>query len=99
MKDIDKNILENLTLQCKIELLDDEVEGFLQDLTRILDYAHLLDGVDTENVEPCYNVLPEMKNVFRKDIEKPTMTKEELMQNAPDQIGGMVKIPKLFKEA
>jgi aspartyl-tRNA(Asn)/glutamyl-tRNA(Gln) amidotransferase subunit C len=98
MKDIDKNILENLTLQCKIELPEEEKEGFLNDLARILEYSHLLDQVDTEHVEPCYHVLPEMQNVFRKDEVIETMTKEELLQNASDHIGGMIKVPKLFQE-
>ncbi|NGX30781.1 MAG: Aspartyl/glutamyl-tRNA(Asn/Gln) amidotransferase subunit C [Chlamydiae bacterium] len=98
MKDIDKEILESLTSQCKIQLPEEELSGFLKDLEEILAYAHMLDRIDIEDVDPCYHVLPDMKNVFRKDEANNNLTRDEFLQNAPEQIGGMIKIPKIFQE-
>jgi len=38
------------------------------------------------------------KNVFREDIVKNTLEREKLLENAPDKIGGMIKVPSILNK-
>ena len=50
----------------KLELTDAEVEKYQKDLSAILDYAEQLQEVDTDNVEPLYQVTG-LEHVVRQD--------------------------------
>ena len=38
-----------------------------------------------------------LKNRMREDEVKEVLSREEFLANAPDQIGGMIRIPPLMK--
>jgi aspartyl-tRNA(Asn)/glutamyl-tRNA(Gln) amidotransferase subunit C len=48
----------------RLRLSDDEVERFQGELSKILDYVEQLDQVDTQALEPTYQVTG-LKNVMR----------------------------------
>ena len=50
----------------KLKLTDAEVDQFAQQLSAILDYAEILQQVDTSHVPPTPYVLP-LQNVMRDD--------------------------------
>lgn len=82
--------LSNLTLD------DQEVEGLRQDLDNIVEYISQLDELDTENIEPTYQVF-EMENVWREDEILPQdANREELIALAPESRQDMIKVPKVL---
>lgn len=95
MDDIDLKTLEQISHLVKIDIPEEKREGMLTDLEKILDYAHMLDAADLEGVAPCYHVLEGMQCPQREDVVNETFTAEDLLRNAPEQTGGMVKIPPL----
>lgn len=66
----------------RIELSNEEVEKFQQDLSSVLDYVDALKEVDTDGLEIVSSVTG-LENVSRADIAKPIDYQEEIMANAP----------------
>jgi aspartyl-tRNA(Asn)/glutamyl-tRNA(Gln) amidotransferase subunit C len=98
MSNFDKSSLENLEKLCRIKCTEDENVEILKDLKKILDYIEELEEVDTEGVKPCNSVLGKIaQNVFREDEIGQTLSREEFLENAPDKIGGMIRVPAIFK--
>lgn len=98
MQDIDISILDSLLETARIELSEQEKLELLPDLEKVIDYAHLLDQLDLEGVDPCYNVIPDIVNIMREDVVENTLTPEDLLHNAPSQISGMIKVPTVVEE-
>lgn len=63
--------------------LDAEAKGKMQgELQQIIAYMDILNGLDTENVEPMSHVFP-VKNVLREDEVHPSTPRSALLANAP----------------
>lgn len=92
---------ESLTLLKHLARLDctpEEEEDLLSSLTRVLDYVNLLNEVETEGVPPCRFVLRGMlQNKMRRDEVGELLPREAFLANAPDQIGGMIRVPPVLK--
>ena len=79
----------------RLDVTDEEATKYTQQLSSILSYIEQLNQLDTKNVEPLSHVL-DMKNVFRKDEVKPSLTQAEVLSNAPDPQSGHFKVPKIM---
>jgi len=100
MTNLDQDTLENLKKLCRIECTPAEQQDLLHSIKRILDYIEQLNEVDTEGVLPCNHVLQMMlKNITRPDEVKECLSREVFLANAPDQIGGMIRVPSILKES
>jgi aspartyl-tRNA(Asn)/glutamyl-tRNA(Gln) amidotransferase subunit C len=98
MDNIDKSTLASIARLSKLEIPQDQEGPMLGDLAKILDYAHMLDTIDTQDVPPCYHVLQDMTCPERSDATTEEDFKPaDLLSNAPEQTGGMVKIPPLME--
>ena len=67
----------------KLDLTDEEIERMTEQLSAILDYAERLNQLDTDAIPPTSGVIPN-QNVMRPDIVTPSLTREQVLQNAPD---------------
>ncbi len=81
----------------RLEFKEEEIEKFRGDLNNILSFIEKLQEVDTEGVEPMYQV-NNLSNVLRKDEIKESLTKEEALKNAPQKDDGMFIVPKVVGE-
>ncbi len=97
MASFDRNTIKKLTKLSRIQCSEDEEAQLLLDLQKILSYVELMNEVDTENVRPCNHVLEEMFNVERDDAVGEVMPREIFLANAPDKIGGMIRVPTIMK--
>ena len=97
MSYLDKQTIEKLTQLNRIHCSEEDQANLLADLKKILDYADALQELDTSNVEPCNNVVKGMVNCFRDDEIGETRCHKTLIDNAPDKIGGMIRIPTVIK--
>ncbi|GAB4231271.1 MAG: Asp-tRNA(Asn)/Glu-tRNA(Gln) amidotransferase subunit GatC [Chlamydiales bacterium] len=98
MGELNRNTIHYLTELCRIGCPEEEEEELLADLNSIFGYIDLLQELDTENVEPCAHVIEGMVNVMREDHVGETLSRKEFLENAPDQIGGMIKVPTVVKK-
>jgi aspartyl-tRNA(Asn)/glutamyl-tRNA(Gln) amidotransferase subunit C len=67
----------------KLELTDQEIERMTRQLSAILEYAERLNQLDTGAIAPTASVIPN-QNVMRPDIVTPSLTRDQVLQNAPD---------------
>lgn len=77
-------------------LSEEEIDKLGGDLKGIIKYISQLDELDTENVEPTYQVF-EMENVWRADEILPQdATREELLALTKEEKDNQVKVPKVL---
>ena len=79
-----------------LSLTDDEVESLGKDLQGIIKYISQLDELDTENVEPTYQVF-EMENVWRDDeVVDQGVSREELLALSEKSRDNQIEVPKVL---
>lgn len=96
---LDKKMIHKLVQLSRINTSEDEEEKLLKDLSSILAYVEQLNEVNTDNVPPCNSVHDDIGNVMREDVVKTIMPREQFLMNAPDQIGGMIRVPPVLKKS
>ncbi len=79
----------------RLEVTDQEVAKYTQQLANILEYVEQLNKLDTSNVEPLTHPL-DVKNVFREDVVTPSLTQHEVLSNGPEVQSGHFKVPKIM---
>lgn len=67
----------------KLKLTEEEMERMTRQLSEILDYAARLNELDTAAIAPTASVIPN-QNVMRPDAVTPSLTREQVLANAPD---------------
>ena len=79
-----------------LRLTPEEEEKFSEQLSKILGYIEELNAVNTDSVEPTFNVVSK-ENVLREDIEEVGLTQEEALLNAPVKKEGFFVSKGVFK--
>jgi aspartyl-tRNA(Asn)/glutamyl-tRNA(Gln) amidotransferase subunit C len=75
----------------RLSLSDTEIALFQEQLSEVLDYAERLQTVDTDAIPPTATVLP-VRNVMRDDEPCPSMTREDILANAPEDQDGCFRV-------
>lgn len=75
----------------KLGLTDEEMDQFGEQLSAILEYAEKIQELDTEAIPPTASVL-DVQNVMRDDEVRPSMSREDVLANAPDAEAGQFKV-------
>lgn len=78
----------------RLELSEQEVEKFSTQLGNILKYVEQMNEIDTTDVKPMAHPF-DIVNVMREDEVYYENTKEELLQNAPEEEDGFFRVPKI----
>ena len=63
----------------------------------ILDHIDLLKEVDVSDIAPTAQVT-DLFNVMREDAVRPSLPREDVLANAPDQRDGMFRVKAIFEE-
>jgi len=96
MNNISADEIKRLATMSALTLSDDEASSLESELNEILGYIKQLDEVDTENVEPTYQVTG-LENVTRKDeIIDYNVSNEDLLKNAPMLQNNQIVVPKVL---
>lgn len=98
MSDLSKESVLSLSKLCRIELSDDELQEILRDVNRVLDYVEQLQEVDVSNLSPYSHVDEQGIDSLRDDIVGEQLSRETFLNNAPDHVGGMVRVPPVIKQ-
>lgn len=97
MAEIERKDVEYVAELARLALNESEKELFQSQLGQILEYADVLADVDTEGVEPMAHAVP-VHNVLRGDRARPSLSKEKVLKNAPDEQDGFFKVPRILEE-
>jgi aspartyl-tRNA(Asn)/glutamyl-tRNA(Gln) amidotransferase subunit C len=76
----------------RLELTNDEIERYQQQLSSILEYADRLKTLDTGNIPPTSSVLP-ARSRFREDIPADSLAPAEVIKNASRSEKDQFKVP------
>ncbi|MCS7215463.1 MAG: Asp-tRNA(Asn)/Glu-tRNA(Gln) amidotransferase subunit GatC [Thermodesulfovibrio sp.] len=92
---ISKDQVKHIAMLSRLELNEEEIEIYQDQLSRILEYVEKLNEIDTTSVEPTSHVI-EIKNVFREDQVKDSISREYALKNAPDSTDKFFRVPKII---
>ena len=94
--DIKREGIKHLAELSEFSMSDAEIDSLQGDLQGIIGYISQLDELDTENVEPTYQVF-EMENVWREDEILPQEAdREALLALTKETKDNQIKVPKVL---
>lgn len=76
----------------RLQLNQEEIELYREQLSAILEYAGRLQSVDTDRVSPTSSVLV-LKSILRRDEARQGLSQEDLLRNAPLVDQGRFRVP------
>lgn len=96
MSSLSKQDVQRIADLARLELSSEELDLFTRQLGDILSYVEQIRALDTTGVEPTSQVLN--RPVDRDDVPGPTLTRPQLLGNAPDASteAGLFKVPRVI---
>jgi len=76
----------------RLELSDDQVERFREQISAILEAVGKVSELDLSGVPPTSHPL-DLVNVLADDDPAPCLSREDALANAPDPEGGFFGVP------
>jgi aspartyl-tRNA(Asn)/glutamyl-tRNA(Gln) amidotransferase subunit C len=91
-----KHDVQRIAELARLALTDDEVDLFTRQLGDILAYVEQIRTLDTTGVAPTSQVLN--RPVERDDAAQPSLSRQDLLRNAPDAApeAGLFKVPRVI---
>ena len=96
MAEVSKEELLHIAKLADLNLKDEEVDKYLDNLKEILNFANVVNNANVDGLDITIGA-NEKKNVFRKDEVVVFEDNEALLANAPEQERNMIKIPKVIQ--
>lgn len=94
--EVNADTVQHLANLSNIALSQEENERLQRDLSNIINYISQLDELDTEGVEPTYQVF-EMENIWRPDEILPQEAgREQLLALTVAEQDHQIKVPKVL---
>ena len=84
---------------CRLEIPEDNIEKYSNQLEGILEYIAQLERIDTLNVPPTTRAV-EVVNVFREDtiVSSSSDVRDQILDLAPQREGEFFRVPKILSE-
>jgi aspartyl-tRNA(Asn)/glutamyl-tRNA(Gln) amidotransferase subunit C len=89
---IDREQVLHVAKLARLSLTDQELERMSRELSGILDHVERISELDLEGVEPTSHVI-ELENVLRPDEPRPSWSRDEVLEQAPDPADGAFRVP------
>lgn len=94
--EVNQDTISHLAQLSNFALTDDESQRLVKDIKEIVNYISQLDELDTDGVEPTYQVF-EMENIWREDEILPQEAdREALLSLAKEVKDNQIKVPKVL---
>lgn len=88
--------VEHVANLARLGLTPEEKEQYREQLSAILEYAAMLNELDTAAIPPTASVLP-LRNVMAPDEPEPPMPREDALANAPRQEAGQFRVKAILE--
>ncbi len=89
--------VEHVAELARLALSEDEIVSLTDELGAIVDYAAQVSALDTHDVAPTAHPLP-VVNVFRPDVVRPSLPRDEVLAAAPVAQGDRFRVPRILGE-
>lgn len=94
---LNKGQVKHVSKLANLSLSEAQEEQYQEQLSKILDYIEKLNEVETEFIEPTFNVL-ELNTIERPDETLSDLSQEEALSNAQKKENGMFATKGVFEE-
>jgi aspartyl-tRNA(Asn)/glutamyl-tRNA(Gln) amidotransferase subunit C len=91
---VDRELVLHIADLAHLQLTEDEVQLFAQQLQQILHYIEKLNEL-TETSEP-FSFGDYLSSRMRSDTVEPSLPVEDALRNAPESVKGLFKVPKIL---
>jgi aspartyl-tRNA(Asn)/glutamyl-tRNA(Gln) amidotransferase subunit C len=88
--------VENIAHLARLRISDEEVPGYVENLSRIIDFVAQLDDAETDKVEPMAHPL-NMSQPLRADLVTETDQRELFQANAERTERGLYLVPRVIE--
>jgi aspartyl-tRNA(Asn)/glutamyl-tRNA(Gln) amidotransferase subunit C len=82
----------------RLSLSSEELERYTTQLASVLEHAADIGALDLEGVPPTAHPFP-LTNVFRQDVPRPCLDRDEVLFQAPEVEDDRFRIPRILGEA
>ena len=89
--------VKHIAMLSRLELREEEIEKFQEQLSKILDFVEKLNELNTDGIDPKFQIIPP-QNVLREDIPSVSLPPEKTFKNAPETDGKFFIVPKGVKK-
>ncbi len=97
MARITEDDVRHVARLARLDVTDDEVRMFAEQLEAVLDHAQDVEALDTADVPPTAHPLP-LTNVLRDDVARPSLDRAEVLAAAPAAEDERFKVPRILGE-
>jgi aspartyl-tRNA(Asn)/glutamyl-tRNA(Gln) amidotransferase subunit C len=94
---IDRKAVDHVARLARLDLSEDERNRMTEELTKILEHAKKIQEFDLDDVEPTAHAVP-LVNVMRPDEVTPSLSREEVLADAPAPKEGRFEVPRILEE-
>jgi len=96
---IDRNTVRHVARLARLALTQEEEERTAAQLGHVLEYIERLAAVDVEGVEPLSFAgdASEAEAVMRDDEIRPSLPREKVLGEAPEQDGSAFVVPRILE--
>lgn len=98
MVEITRDEVQRIAELARLQLTDDEIDLYREQLAGILSHFRALEALDTSDVPPTQHVL-DVQNVLRPDEAGDSVSSEDALANAPRQREGFFEVPAVIERA
>jgi len=95
---ITKEEIKKIASLAKINISDDELDNYSDQISKILEYMSTLNDADTSKVDEFSNQLFNNNQSLREDEIEKSLDRDEVLKLAPDSDGVYFKVPKIIEE-
>ena len=93
---IQQEEVKHIAKLARLQLSDDELQRYTEQVGRILAFFDELKQLDTTGVEPTAHPIP-VSNAFREDTVRPSLGADRALANAPHREGDYFRVPKILE--
>lgn len=94
---VSKQDVKKIAELARLEFSDSEIEDYTLEMNKILGYVDKLNELDTSNIKPLSHPIENI-NVFREDVNKTSINRENALKNAPNRSSEHFKVPKVISQ-
>lgn len=98
MAQISRDEVAHVARLAQLELTDDELDTFTEQLSKVLDHARDVEALDVSDVAPTAHPFT-LANVFRPDEIQPSLHRDDALAAAPAVEDDMFRVPPVLGEA
>ena len=94
---ITKEEIKKIASLAKIDISNDELDNYSNQISKILEYMSVLEEVDTSKVDDSSTSILKNNQFLREDKIEESLSRDEVMKLAPKSDGIYFKVPKVIE--